>query len=176
MFTVFLLQDSTECLPPNWEVPAVLCSAWKGLCNAYKTLRFSWKASELRLSELHGFVSLFALRLGNSSCRSLQYTQSRLLSWPLIFPKALSSQSSVSNMKPKVWEWFIFTYSIILLKYDLLKTCTKPHEDGTVNEKQFLILHCLKSATQPNMTGSWWVFCFSAAECLRDQFTAWFWC
>lgn len=43
----------------------------------------------------------------------------------------------------------VFTYSIILLKYALFKTCTKTHKGPIAHEKQFLILHCLKLSHSP---------------------------
>lgn len=49
------------------------------------------------------------------------------------FPKP-SPPSLLSLTLSKRFESVLFfAYSIILLKYDLLKTCTKPHEDPIVN-------------------------------------------
>lgn len=84
---------------------------------------------------------------------------------PSSFPKPFSP-SLWSGTSGKRFESHLFlTYSMILLLHNLLKTCTKPCEDLIANEMQFLILHCLNPATQPNITGNQWVFSFSAAEC-----------
>lgn len=79
------------------------------------------------------------------------------------FPKPFS-HSLWSGTSGKMFESHLFlTYSVVL--YDLLKTCTKPCEDLVANEMQFLILHCLNPATQPNIPGGQRLFSFSAAGC-----------
>lgn len=83
----------------------------------YKTLRFFWKASGLSSSDLHELCLSLLCDLAIDLARvyihpvlgnNFLTPQSQLLSWPLIFPKALSSQSSVSKVKQKVSECFSF--------------------------------------------------------------------
>lgn len=84
---------------------------------------------------------------------------------PSSVPKPFSP-SLWSGTSGKRFESHLFlTYSMVLLLYNLLKTCTKPCEDLIADEMQFLIVHCLNPSTQPNITGSPGVFSFSAAGC-----------
>lgn len=116
LFTVLMLQNPTACLSPNRKIPPLhggsgriplLHGKQKGLYNVYKTLKFSQVNSELGWSDFPGFMSVFALWLGNSSCKGLQCTQSQMLFCPLIFSKALFSQPLVWNIRQRLWEPFI---------------------------------------------------------------------
>lgn len=83
---------------------------------------------------------------------------------PSSFPKPFSPSLLSGTSGKKFESHLFFTYSMILLLHNLLKTSTKPCEDLIANEMQFLILHFLNPATQPNITENQWVFSFSAAE------------
>lgn len=119
------------------------------MCNVPQTLKFSWKASELSLPDLMVLcLSLLCdleVHLARvSSIRSLDCCLS-----PSSFPKpSLPSRLSPTWRKRSKCS-LVLTYSIVLLKYALLKTCTKPHEGPIAHENQFLVLHCLKLSHSP---------------------------
>lgn len=63
---------------------------------------------------------------------------------PLSFPKPSPPSLLSLTLSKRFQSVLFFAYSIILLKYDLLKTWTELPEDPIVNDNQFLILHYLK--------------------------------
>lgn len=137
----------------------------KGCIMFIKPLRFLRKSVSLAYrTSLVLCLSLFCdLAIHLARVHSVPNPECCLV--PSSFPKPFSP-SLCSGASGKRFQSHLFlTYSMVLLLYNLLKTSTKPNEDLIANEMQFLILHCLHPATQPNISGNRWLFSFSAAEC-----------
>lgn len=122
------------------------------VCNVPKTLKFSWKACELSLCDLMVlYLALLCdLEIHLARVSSMRSSDCCLSRSSFLKPSPPSLLSPTLSKRFKCSS--VFTYSIILLKYALLKTCTKPHEGPIAHENQFLILHCLKLSHSPKGT------------------------
>lgn len=129
-----------------------------------KPLRFLKKSVTLAYLTSLVFCLFLLCDLAIHLARVYSVPSSKCCLVPSSFPKPFSPSLLSGTSGKKFESHLFFTYSMILLLHNLLKTCTKPCEDLIANEMQFLILHFLNPATQPNTTGNQWVFSFSAAE------------